>query len=285
MKQILGFVAALMLTTTATFAHGVSAGKLEIIHPNIPQPTASAKSAAGYMAIANDGTEADRLIGVETPIAKSAMLHTTEHSADGVARMMHVEALEIPAGDTIVLEPGGMHVMLMGLTGAMVEGDMIPATLIFEHAGRVEMEFMVDPPGGVDHSKMDHGAMGGAADGDAPAQIEAVLMAQFDRPEAPLVLSVITVQDDVAVVGWLQGDRGGRAFMRRDEAGWVIELCSGESLLLPASFVSMGLTAAAAQTLSDAVKTAEADLDAAKVAQMNSFEGTQLIGRAAMVGN
>lgn len=158
MKQIFGILTALMLSTTAAFAHGVTAGKLEIIHPNIPQPIASANSAAGYMAISNEG-DADRLIGVETPIAKSAMLHTTEHSADGVARMMHVEALEIPAGDTIVLEPGGLHVMLMGLTGVMHEGDMIPATLIFEHAGRVEMEFMVDPPGGVDHSKMDHGAM------------------------------------------------------------------------------------------------------------------------------
>jgi copper(I)-binding protein len=189
MKPFFAVLTALMLSTIAALAHGVTAGKLEIIHPNIPQPIPSAKSAAGYMGIYNDGDTADRLIGVETGIAQSSMLHTTEHSADGVARMIHVEGLDIPAGETIVLEPDGMHVMLMGLTGPMLEGDMVPATLIFEHAGRVEMEFMVDPPGGVDHSTMDHGPIGAAigADADAPAQMEAVLKAQFDRPEVGLV--------------------------------------------------------------------------------------------------
>lgn len=166
MKAILGLMAALMISTAAA-AHGVKTGDLEIIHPNIPQPAASAQSAAGYMAISNEGAAADRLIGVESAAAQKSMLHTTETSADGVARMVHLEALEIPAGDTVVLEPGGMHVMLMGLTQTMKEGDMVPATLIFEHAGRVEVEFMVDPSEGVDHSKMDHGGMDHGA--EAPA--------------------------------------------------------------------------------------------------------------------
>ena len=166
MKTILGLMAALMMTTTAA-AHGVKTGDLEIIHPNIPQPATSAKSAAGYMAISNEGAAADRLIGVETAAAQKSMIHTTETSADGVARMVHLEALEIPAGDTVVLEPGGMHVMLMGLTQTLKEGDMLPATLIFEQAGRVEVEFMVDPSEGVDHSKMNHGSMNPGA--EAPA--------------------------------------------------------------------------------------------------------------------
>ncbi|SEN08975.1 hypothetical protein SAMN04488103_10388 [Gemmobacter aquatilis] len=156
MKLVLGLMAALMLGTVAQ-AHSIKMGDIEIIHPNIPQPPARAKSAAGYMGITNEGAQADRLIGVETPFAKSAMLHTTEHGADGVARMMHLEGIEIPAGDTVVLEPDGMHVMLMGLSGPVQEGDMLPATLIFEQAGRVEITFMVDPPGGMDHAHMDHG--------------------------------------------------------------------------------------------------------------------------------
>lgn len=166
MKAILGLMAALMISTAAA-AHGVKTGDLEIIHPNIPQPAASAQSAAGYMAISNDGAAADRLIGVESAAAQKTMLHTTETTADGVAQMKHLEALEIPAGETVVLEPGGMHVMLMGLTQTMKEGDMVPATLIFEQAGRVEVEFMVDPSEGVDHSKMDHGSMDHGA--EAPA--------------------------------------------------------------------------------------------------------------------
>ena len=66
-------------------------------------------------------------------------------------------------GETVVLEPGGYHIMLMGLTKPLTEGEMVPATLIFEHAGRIEVEFMVDPPGGMDHSTMDHSAMGHSA--------------------------------------------------------------------------------------------------------------------------
>lgn len=163
MKAILGLMAALMMSTAAA-AHGVKTGDLEIIHPNIPQPATSAKSAAGYMAISNEGQHADRLIGIETAAAQKSMIHTTETSADGVARMIHLEALEIPAGETVVLEPGGMHVMLMGLTQPLKEGALVPAALIFEQAGRVEVEFMVDPSEGVDHSKMNHGSTEAPAD-------------------------------------------------------------------------------------------------------------------------
>lgn len=158
MKHALGLIAALMISTAA-HAHGVTEGDIEIIHPNIPQPAAGAKTAGGYMGISNEGAEADRLIAVETDAAARAELHISEIGADGVSTMRHLEdGIEIPAGDTVVLERGGLHVMLMGLTGTLTEGDMVKATLVFEHAGKVEMEFMVDPPGGEDHSKMDHSA-------------------------------------------------------------------------------------------------------------------------------
>ncbi len=158
MKHALGLIAALLISTAA-HAHGTTHGTIEIIHPNIPQPAAGAKAAGGYMGITNSGTEDDKLIGVETDAAAEAQLHISQVSADGVATMTHLESIDIPAGDTVVLERGGLHVMLMGLTGTLTEGDMVKATLVFEHAGKVEMEFMVDPPGGEDHSKMDHSDM------------------------------------------------------------------------------------------------------------------------------
>jgi periplasmic copper chaperone A len=154
-KPVLMLCAAMMLATP-THAHSVTVGDLEIIHPHILAPTASAKSAGGFMGIANGGETADRLIGIEVPTVQHSALHTTAHSADGIARMMHVESIEIPAGETVLLERGGMHVMFMGLTEPMVEGQMVPAVLIFEHAGRVEVEFSVDASGGVDHSSMGH---------------------------------------------------------------------------------------------------------------------------------
>lgn len=297
MKRHLVTIAAILMASTA-FAHEVTVGDLQIIHANIPAPFASAQIAAGYMGISNEGDQADRLIGVEVGFAAQAMLHTTEFSADGVASMTHVEALEIPAGDTVVLEPGGYHIMLMGLNQPLTECDMLPATLIFEQAGRVEIEFMVDPAdGSVDHSKMDHSAMGHDAasghahaahgaghaapvqTGDAVADIEALLKAQFDTPESPLTVAPISVQGTAAIAGWMQDGRGGRAFLRQDDKGWFIELCSGASLMLPATLQSLGLSAADADALLTQANAAEAALGPDTIALLDSFDGTLIVGR------
>lgn len=159
MKFLIPLAAALLLGTAA-LAHEVKIGDLEIIHPNIPAPAATAQSAAGYIAISNDGTTPDRLIGVEVRGVAEASLHISETDANGVATMRALDGVDIPAGDTAVLEPGAMHIMLMGLTTPLAAGEMVPATLIFEHAGRVQIEFMVLNSDGteapMDHSKMDH---------------------------------------------------------------------------------------------------------------------------------
>ncbi len=172
--NILAIAAALFIAAPAV-AHDLTVGDLQIIHPHIPQPAPGAKSAGGYMAIVNNGAEADRLVGVETDIAGKAEVHESKVAADGVGTMEHVEALEIPAGGTVSLERGGYHVMLMGLTGTLTEGEMHKATLIFEKAGRVEIEFQIDPPmmgmgqmdpSKMDHSHMDHSKMGHDGAGD-----------------------------------------------------------------------------------------------------------------------
>ena len=164
MKPILALAAALLLAGPA-LAHEVTVGDLQIIHASIPQPAASAKAAGGFMAIVNNGTEAERLIGVESDLAMKTETHESKVDGNGVGTMEHVDFIEIPPGQTVNLEHGGYHIMFMGLNGPLVEGEMHKATLIFERAGRVEIEFMVDPPMGemkqdMDHSKMDHGTGG-----------------------------------------------------------------------------------------------------------------------------
>lgn len=294
MKRAFSLLTALLLSTAAN-AHDIRAGDLQIIHAHINAPAKGAKSAAGYMGITNDGAEPERLLGIEVGFADMAMLHTTTFSADGVATMAHFDAVEIPAGDTVVLEPGGMHFMLMGLTQTMMVGDMLPATLVFEHAGRVEIEFMVDPSdGSTDHSTMDHSATPHADQtapatpaqtGDAVLDIEALLKAQFDKPEAPLTVAPITVQGDVAIAGWRQNGMGGRAFLRHDPEGWFVELCSGASLMLPATLQSLGLSGADADTLLATAKAAETAAGADLIALLDSFDGTLLIGRGAENSN
>lgn len=162
MKRLVTLLAALILAAPV-MAHEIVSGDLQIIHPHITQPPASAKSAGGFMAIVNNGTEPDRLIGIETSIAAKAEVHESKVDADGLGTMSHVDALEIPAGGTVSLERGGYHVMFMGLAGKLTEGEMHKVVLIFEKGGRVEIEFQIDPPmgmGEMDHSAMDHSKMG-----------------------------------------------------------------------------------------------------------------------------
>jgi periplasmic copper chaperone A len=152
-----------LLVAAPLAAHEIVAGDLQIIHPHIPQPAASAKAAGGFMVLVNTGTEADRLIGVESAIAMKSEVHESSVDANGVGTMAHVDAIEILPGETVSLEHGGYHIMFMGLTGPLTEGELHKATLIFERAGRVEVEFMIDPPagqGGTDHSAMGHGSGG-----------------------------------------------------------------------------------------------------------------------------
>lgn len=161
MSRILVLLATLFLAAPA-MAHELTAGDLQIIHPHIPQPAATAKAAGGFMGIVNNGTEADRLIGVESEIAAKSEVHESRVDANGVGTMVHVEAIDLPAGETVNLEHGGYHIMFMGLNGTLTEGEMHKAALIFEKAGRVEIEFQIDPPmgqgnmEGMDHSTMSH---------------------------------------------------------------------------------------------------------------------------------
>lgn len=143
MKTTLSLISALFLATAAS-AHQTNVGDLQIIHAHIFAPAASAMSAAGFMDILNTGKTAERLIGVEVDWAKAG-LHNTVVDANGVASMAPVDAIEIPPGTSVALAHGGYHVMLMGLTKPLNLGDELPATLIFEHQGRVDIEFQVDP--------------------------------------------------------------------------------------------------------------------------------------------
>jgi len=92
---------------------------------------------AAYLTVSS--AAGDRLIGVTTPAAANVVLHVTRTGVDGVARMTHVDALELPAGETVALAPGGAHLMLMGLRERLVEGATIRLTLRFERAGEVDV--------------------------------------------------------------------------------------------------------------------------------------------------
>jgi copper(I)-binding protein len=160
MRHVRGFLSVLCFVFLAApaSAHSFKLGALEIGHPWARETPVSATVGAAYLSVKNAGAEADRLIAVETLGAEKVEMHESTNE-NGVAKMRQVEAIEIPAGGDVSLNPGGYHLMLVGLKEALAEGERIPATLIFEKSGKIDVEFAVENmgyggPGGAKHDAM-----------------------------------------------------------------------------------------------------------------------------------
>lgn len=99
-----------------------------------------------YAAIANPGPEDDRLVSVSAPVGDGAEIHEMTH-ADGAMSMRALpEGLAIPAGSTVTLQPGGLHIMIHGLTAPLKQGDSLDLTLNFEKAGARKVAFAILAP-------------------------------------------------------------------------------------------------------------------------------------------
>lgn len=100
---------------------------------------------AGFMTIRSLG-DSDRLIGFSSPACEQPELHTHIHD-NGMMRMRQVDAIDIPAGGEAKLEPGGLHLMFIGLTGKLAEGESVDVTLTFEKAGEVNITLPIKKSG------------------------------------------------------------------------------------------------------------------------------------------
>jgi hypothetical protein len=132
-----------------------SAGPVRIEGAYVRASLGAAPNSAAYMTLGTTGAP-DRLIAVSSPVAKSAGLHTQIMDRNNVMRMRPVDGIPVAPGETTLLKPGGLHVMLMGLTGPLKDGETIPLTLTFEKAGKVTFDIPVRGLGamrdGMNHS-------------------------------------------------------------------------------------------------------------------------------------
>ena len=112
-------------------------------------------SSAAYLKITNNGVSDDRLIAAKSAIAKRVEIHSMELD-QGVMRMRAVDGgLVIAAGDSVTLAPGGLHIMLMGLTTDLAPGTQHEIILVFERAGDINFtatanwprDIMINVPG------------------------------------------------------------------------------------------------------------------------------------------
>ncbi len=97
-----------------------------------PYARAAIPNGAAFMELKNSGSADDALIAAESDVAKAVELHESKMTDDGMMQMKPVEKIVIPAGESAVLQPGGLHVMLIGLQRELKKGDSFTLTLRFE---------------------------------------------------------------------------------------------------------------------------------------------------------
>ena len=99
-----------------------------------------------------------KLVSASSSAAGVVEIHEMKMDA-GVMRMRELaQGLALPAGETVALRPGGYHLMLMDLRAPLREGTPVPVTLVFERAGRIEVELKVEAPTARQSGHGDHGA-------------------------------------------------------------------------------------------------------------------------------
>jgi len=151
---VLGIALAAIAAQCAVARSGQDSG------PNLRVERASARittqNGVIYLTVVNDGGGNDKLISAETDVAEAAELHETTMDDKGVMRMDRAFDFEVPAGGSAVLEPGGKHIMLIGMKEDLSAGDKIDVTLNFEQSAPLTLKVEVEA-GPTGHDDADHG--------------------------------------------------------------------------------------------------------------------------------
>lgn len=140
-------VAAVLLGWLATVPSMAGSGALFVGDAWARATIGESTVSAIYLSVTNRGDTPERLVGASADRAGRTTLHRSVVE-DGVMKMRHVEAVVIPAGATVRLEPGGLHMMLLGVSSRLEAGERITVTLRFERAGEMPLSVpvRVSPP-------------------------------------------------------------------------------------------------------------------------------------------
>jgi len=122
----------------------------------------TARTGVAYVTLENTGDMPDKLVSASAPVADKVELHT--HMHDGaIMRMREVQSVEVGPHAKVALKPGGLHLMMIGLTEPLKKGSHFPLTLDFEKAGKVTVDVAIEGPGsmGTEGMKMEGQSHGG----------------------------------------------------------------------------------------------------------------------------
>ncbi len=125
-----------------------STPKIEVLSARTPLP-ASPDVGAAYLTIKNESSEPDVLLSATSDVAQQTMVH--HDVANGITETMAPAGpVTIAAGKSLVLQPGGYHIMMMNLTRHLTVGDVIHVHLVFQRAGSISVNVPVVPLVGAD---------------------------------------------------------------------------------------------------------------------------------------
>jgi hypothetical protein len=151
-------LASALAISTFAAAHDAKIGNLHIERAVARTTVPGQPSGAAYLSIENRGKTGDKLVSVDSPIAKSAQIHTMAMEGN-MMKMREVDGIDLKPGSTIAMEPGnGYHIMLFGLKQPLKAGDTFPLMLTFEKAGKLKVSTTVvqDVASGMEMKGQDH---------------------------------------------------------------------------------------------------------------------------------
>ena len=141
-----------------------AAQAVEVVEPHMLELPPVQRNGAMYMTLKNHGERDHVLVAAHTGEARAVELHTHVND-DGVMRMRQLGQVEIPAGQTVRFEPGGLHLMVLGLAKPLQAGNTVSMTLHYEDGSAVTVSAPVQARGGggsdggrEHHKHGDHGA-------------------------------------------------------------------------------------------------------------------------------
>jgi copper(I)-binding protein len=129
-------LAAALLASVSMATQGA---EVEIGDPYARAVPPGQPNSAVFMSLENRSDQDQALVAAESDVSEIVELHTHVEEG-GMMRMRQVEKIEVPAGETVTLKPGGLHVMLIGLQQALEPGQTIDLTLVFEDGSRMPVQ-------------------------------------------------------------------------------------------------------------------------------------------------
>jgi copper(I)-binding protein len=147
LNKVILIVTTLIAVSAFAFAPAaaddVKVGSLQISAPWARATPKGAAVGGGYLKITNTGTTADRLLGGSTSIAGRLEVHEMSMSGNTMKMRQLSDGVEIKPGQSVELKPGGLHIMFVNLKQQLQQGQHFTATLQFEKAGKVDVDFSI----------------------------------------------------------------------------------------------------------------------------------------------